>query len=247
MLRPYQNYHRPFEKPKRDKKKALFWLTAFGVLFASTDDILTSYTIMLVNGSLTPSQWGSSVLATLAHSHAVAYSQGAQSLGGDVTPAEAADLLVPTMRVQAGFLSEFVEDLENGDPRYRKTLDELYPEIGTNEEILARVKAGDLELPAKIGDDEEYWNEKAILQRLHLYNERIRGSGNWGAVDMLNVSEPIRWKLDINENHCDTCLARSKVIWFKGTLPGVPGDGTSECGVNDRCHLELEDGTLIMF
>jgi hypothetical protein len=249
MLRPYQNYLRPFQSPpKRDKKKAALWLLAFGTLFAATEDLLQSHTTMLINGSLTPNQWGASVLATLGHSHAVAYSQGAQSLGGDVTPAEAQILLADTMAIQAQFLSEFIENLEIGDPRYRKTLDELYPDIGTNEEIEARIKKGELAEPTPVEPgSNEYWNEKAINQRLDLYNERVRGTANWGAVDMLLPTEEIYWRLDNNENHCDTCPPRSKQVYVKGTLPAVPGDGNSECGVRCRCWLELQDGSIIQF
>ncbi len=252
MLRPYQNYLREFQSPppeKRDKKKYLLWLAAFGVLYAATEDMLQNHTSMLVNGSLTPSQWGAAVLATLGHSHSVAYYQGAQSMGGDITPAEAQPIVSKTLREQAQFLSEFVADLEEGDKRYQTTLEQLYPEFGDEKDIMARIKSGDVIPPHPIEDEgDEYWNEKAINQRLMLYNERTRGTANWGAVDMLSPTEEIYWRLDPAEtHHCLDCPMRAKNVYVKGTLPGVPGDGSTECKVYCKCQLELSDGTVVMF
>lgn len=249
MRRPYQKYLRPYQPPpKRDRAAYLLWLSSLGVLMASTEDLLSNHTAMLVNGSLTPSQWGASVFATLSHAHPMAYVIGANSLGGEVTPTEAQILLGQTMRDQAEFLSEFIEDLEEGDPRYRKTLEELYPELGTEEEIKTRLLEDDKILPAKVEDFEgEFWDEKEINRRLFLYNERIRGTANWAAVDMLSPTEEIYWRDDPSPSECDECKGRARVTWFKGTLPGVPGDGSTPCMVHCRCHLELADGTVIQF
>ena len=205
---------------------------------------------MLVNGTLTPNQLGAVTLNTLNHAHSTGYSIGANSIGADLTPAEAQPLVSRTMYEQAQFLGEFMEDLESKDPRYVKTLEELYPEIGDEKEILARIKADDIIQPHPIEDEgNEYYDEKAIQWRMQLYAERVRGTANWGAVNMLNPTDEIYWRLDPSPDveHCDTCIAFSKITWYKGTLEGVPGSGVTICGVNDRCNLELADGTVIQF
>ncbi len=246
MLRPFQNYHREFEKPRKKHRDA--WYLAFGVLFANTENILSNHVSMLVNGTLTPNQLGAVTLNTLNHAHATGYSIGANSIGADLTPAEAQPLVSRTMYEQAQFLGEFMEDLESKDPRYVKTLEELYPEIGDEKDIIARIKAGDIIQPHPIEDEgNEYYDEKAIQWRMQLYAERVRGTANWGAVNMLGVSEPIYWRDTKLPGECEECPERAATIWFKGTLPGVPGDGSTPCGVRCRCHLELDDGTVIQF
>lgn len=242
------------KKDKKKEKRNEYWLLAFGMLLGFTDDILQSFTRGLASGSLTPNQWGASVLATLHFAHSQAYVQGAGSAGVSVTPMDVKPYIDFVTDEQATFLEGFVEDLESKDKRYLKTIDELYPEgvqdvdpSATVEEGVSKTEIDELTPPGELVDDDLYYDEKAINQRLSLYVERLRGTANWGAVDMLDAADEIRWVLDTNENHCETCLSRSKVMWLKGTLPGVPGDGSSECGVHDRCHLELSDGTIIQF
>jgi hypothetical protein len=239
MRRPYQDYRRPFQdppKPKRDRKKYLLWLASFGVLYVATEKLLANYTEMLVEGLIDPSGWGAKALATISHAHSMAYVYGAQSMGGNVTPTEAEGLLQTTLQDQAEFLYGFVLDLESGDERYlyNPNIDPKIPDT-----IFA---------PPPIEDEENpYWDEKAINQRLFLYNERTRGTANWAAVDMLHPSEKIYWIDDPSESECDVCKWRSTVTWYKGTLPGVPGDGSTPCLVHCKCHLELADGTIIQF
>jgi len=152
------------------------------------------------------------------------------------------------MMEQAEFLAGFVDDLENGDTRYRKTLTELYPDMGTEAEILERVRKGELAEPFRIEDDfADYWDERNINLRLRLYAERLRGTANWGAIDMLSPTDEIYWRDRKDESECADCPEFAKNVYVKGTLPAVPGDGHTECGVNCRCHLETADGSVIMF
>lgn len=224
-------------------------MLAFGLLFAQTEDALIMSTQGLVNGSFTPNQWGAQNMAILTNAHSQAYVMGAQSVGVGLVPADTTAYINLVMQEQAVFMQGFVDDLEQADPRYLqepKTIEQLYPDIGTHEDILKRVQPP--ESPAhEIDFDDEKWDDKAIVQRLTLYNERVRGTANLGAVDMLDVTDEIKWIDHKSPEECQDCVGRGGKIYLKGTLPGVPGDGSTECGVRCRCHLELLDGTVIAF
>lgn len=244
----YDRYGRKHPYVKPEKKHRDYWYLAFGLLFAATAEVLDGHILGLVNGSLTISQFGANSLATLSHAHATGYSQGANSVGGDMTPAEAQEYTRAVMIDQAIFLNGFLNQLEDKDPRYVKTLEELYSDLGTEEEIMARVKDGSVMPPAHIEDSgSEYYDEHALQQRMRLYNERVRGTANWGAVEMLAPWEEIHWVLGDNEDHCQDCPRIARKTYRKDTLPGVPGSGFTECLVWCRCELQLDDGTVIQF
>lgn len=253
---------REFQKPSEKKRK--HWYLLFGLLFASTESSLNGLVSGLVNGTFTPNQFGAHALGVLYGAHTQAYVYGSGSTGGNLVVADTQAYINQVMKEQAEFLSGFIDQLENNDPRYVKTLEQLYPDLGDEKDILERVAKGEiaeppppiiepvtpsiLPLPDKTDEEELYYDEKAIQERMRLYNERVRGTANWGAVDMLAPWEEIKWVLDSNENHCEDCPRLAKGgPYRKNTLPTVPGAGATQCLVNCRCRLELLDGTVIEF
>lgn len=234
------------KRKNTDEKRREYWLLAFGMLQASVEDQLTVFVSSLVNGWFTPNQMGAAAIHTLTPAHATAYTFGASFQGYSIPQYQTQAYIDRVMDEQEDFMVGFVDALDNHDTRYIKSLEQLYPDLGTEEEILARVASGDLHLPPAVGSD-EYWDEKAINHRMQLYAERLRGTANWAAIDTLDVTDEIRWKDVKDKSECEVCAERGMTIWLKDTLPGVPGDGSTPCGVRCRCELELLDGTVIHF
>jgi len=237
---------RKYRKPKKENRD--YWYLAFGILTAATTESLVSHVLGLVNGSLSTNQFGAASMATLKHAHTMAYVYGAQSTGGDVQPADTVPYIDIVAKEQEEFLQGFIDQLEDKDRRYVKSLEELYPDLGDEKDILARIREGGVMPPAHLPDSpNDYYDEKAIQHRMRFYNERVRGTANWGAVDMLAPWEEIKWVDIKDESECRDCPKLAQKEYRKDSLPTVPGAGQTECGVFCRCELQLLDGTVIQF
>lgn len=86
-----------------------------------------------------------------------------------------------------------------------------------------------------------------ILNRMHLYAGKVRGSASRGFVDGSNVTDAFIWVLGGKEDHCSKCpqlAAQSAEVPFtKATLYQHPGDGNTPCLGNCKCYLvRVRDG-----
>lgn len=237
------------ERPKQKKRAYIY--ASFGLLLGVTQDRIDGVIAGLVQGHLNPNQFGAACLPILRAAHAPAYVMGAASVGVETTEEATEPYIDRVMAAQAEFLDGFVDQLKTGDKRYFKTLEELYPEFPDRAAIIEADQTGEINIPNEIHLPNEnepgYYDDHAIQERMKMYVERVRGTGNWGAIDALAPWEEIYWQLGPNENHCQDCPERASKTWRSNTLPGTPGDGSTECLVYCHCRLELADGTLIEF
>lgn len=81
--------------------------------------------------------------------------------------------------------------------------------------------------------------------RSRLYANSIAGSYNHGVVSTLRGDAIIFWQLGATD-HCTACpvLAVSGP-YTRDTLPTLPRDGDTPCGMNCACYLEFADGQRI--
>lgn len=86
-----------------------------------------------------------------------------------------------------------------------------------------------------------------ILNRMGLYQGKVRGSASRGFVDGSKIEDQFIWVLGGKE-HCSTCpqlaAASAEVPFTRNTLSQYPGDGSTECLGNCKCHLvRVRDGS----
>lgn len=80
-----------------------------------------------------------------------------------------------------------------------------------------------------------------ILDRMRMYQGKMRGTAARGFVDSSKDEDRFIWKLGGAEDHCGDCpeLAQmsAEVPFDKSTLFQYPGDGSTPCLWNCKCHL----------
>jgi len=92
----------------------------------------------------------------------------------------------------------------------------------------------------RFANDLEGLSEAQIQARAQLYSNASR-QAYWKAKE--RVAQRIgvtyeRWVLGIAE-HCDDCIARDARGWVPFGTWGQPGDGTTQCLTNCKCHKEF--------
>jgi hypothetical protein len=79
----------------------------------------------------------------------------------------------------------------------------------------------------------------AIEQRANLYSSRLFGSANASWVNTLPEATVFTWHTTALEN-CSQCASYNGLKYTRATLPGVPGDGHTDCNTKCRCYLTTE-------
>ena len=104
-------------------------------------------------------------------------------------------------------------------------------------------------LRSLLDKDPRYWRDDgqldadAVLNRMRMYQGRMRGTAGLGFVDPLTPATEIWWVLGGTEDHCLDCPYNASVSpWTKDTLYTTPGGGDTICLYNCRCHLATSDG-----
>lgn len=81
-----------------------------------------------------------------------------------------------------------------------------------------------------------------LVRRIGMYAARLRGTANQSWALAQAVGTLVNWVLHPAE-HCSSCEERAAGSPYDAhTIPWVPSDGSSECGVNCKCTLELVGG-----
>lgn len=80
-----------------------------------------------------------------------------------------------------------------------------------------------------------------LARRLEWWVRRLRGTAEEAWVRAAPPGTLFRWHLGHSE-HCDDCVERATHGPYTiETLPGYPGDGSTECGLGCHCWLEMVD------
>lgn len=86
---------------------------------------------------------------------------------------------------------------------------------------------------------------RARKQRFELYALRLTGTANAAWLAALPRTTEVLWVLGENEDHCSTCRYESAQLWRPVShLTRTPGDGSTICITNCRCHLQTRDGLM---
>lgn len=73
--------------------------------------------------------------------------------------------------------------------------------------------------------------------RMELYANAVRAAYWGGSSNEADDDEPMDWVTTAHES-CEDCLAReANSPYTRGTLPGVPGDGSTQCRTNCKCLI----------
>jgi hypothetical protein len=84
---------------------------------------------------------------------------------------------------------------------------------------------------------------KALRARATLYSLKLVGTANSAYVASLEEGAVIRWVLGSAES-CEVCpVYAAGGPYTRATLPAVPGDGSTPCVTQCRCHLETAAGS----
>ncbi len=79
-----------------------------------------------------------------------------------------------------------------------------------------------------------------IYNRQRLYLGKARGTAGQATVDNLHKDDEIYWRLGGVEEHCNECPVYAEMgPWFKDDLFATPGNGSTPCLGNCKCHLEF--------
>ena len=237
--------------PREHKKRNKYFAFLFGQMLLLTELEIMAHVVALSTGTINTNQFGAQMLGTLQTAHPRAWVFGAQSQGSPVTIADGVEATAATVRDQADYLDGFIQDLTDEDPRYVTKFDD---EIVFREDPRYVRKFDDeiafREDPRYVTkfDDEIVFREDPIETRALLYNERIRGTANRGALDALPPWTEIDWVLGPNENHCEDCPELAKNGPYRpDTIPTLPGEGMTECLVNCKCKLRIDGREMIQF
>jgi hypothetical protein len=235
--------HDTFAPADRKKRKKYFaWL--FLQLATLTDLEIRAHVVALSTNTITPNQFGAQMLGTLQMAHPRAWTFGAQSQGASVVLADGVDATRDVVKAQADFLQGFIDDLTNRDPRYVQMPEYMRGAIPNEAPGFITDLVG--ERNPSLAEIE--YRATPIENRALLYNERVRGSANRGALDALPPWAEIDWVLGPNEDHCEDCPMLAKNGPYRpNTLPTLPGEGMTECLVNCRCHLKIDGFPSIDF
>jgi len=85
--------------------------------------------------------------------------------------------------------------------------------------------------------------EAKLRNRALSYVGRVLGVANEAFVLASDSDELFYWILGGNENNCGECPDRAKRSPYrKNELPGFPGDCSTKCLMNCKCHLVRSDG-----
>lgn len=86
-------------------------------------------------------------------------------------------------------------------------------------------------------DEDGNLREPQVRNRLNLYTNRLRSTANKGFLVPGDDDALYDWVM-LAVEHCSDCPGRQEGSpYTKRTLPGIPGDGSTECKVNCACVL----------
>lgn len=98
-------------------------------------------------------------------------------------------------------------------------------------------------IEGRYDDDEGKLKVRAVESRLRLYTARMRGTSSEAFVRASLDTAEFVWVLGDNEEHCQDCPdIADQNPWAKEALYIFPGDGSTECLANCKCHLMRDDG-----
>lgn len=123
-----------------------------------------------------------------------------------------------------------------GTPLDEFDLDFIKRQVASQEAYLDNFVIG---IDATLGAGEKLGAN--VVRRVKLYSGRATAMYEAGWIQNLTNETLIDWVLGIAE-HCETCpIYSGNSPYIKSTLPGLPGEGfnITQCGVNCKCHLEI--------
>lgn len=150
----------------------------------------------------------------------------------------------------------FVEGMKEGDKGLTEADIDDEDEAVIREWILSQVRhindfADAVAEAAKLKGDERTEARNALLKRVELWVEALRGLGLRGTASAKG-NMMVTWRYGDTE-HCDTCRSlngkRRRLKWFtgKGYIPREPGSATLDCnGYNCQCQLVDDRGSVVL-